>query len=776
MIQRIRITAEGIVQGVGFRPFIYSLARRHELSGFVLNNPRGVWIEVEGEESALKAFSQGIQREAPPLARIERLEMERLPRVGFQDFEIRESRGDSERLVLISPDVSICPACLRELFDPKDRRYRYPFINCTHCGPRFTIIVDVPYDRDKTTMKIFPMCPDCRREYEDPSDRRFHAQPNACPICGPQMRLLDRSGAPVEGDPFQRAAEHLKAGGILAVKGLGGFHLACDARKEEAVAMLRTRKAREEKPLALMVPDLQAAQYIGFIGPEERELLLHPRRPIVLLRKRPDADIASGVAPHQHTFGAMLPYTPLHHLLLSEAQIPLVMTSGNLSKEPIAYRDEEAFERLRGIADGFLVHNRAIHMRCDDSVSRVFRGREMILRRSRGYVPQPITLPIRSDRHILACGPHLKNTFCLVRGQQAFVSHHIGDLENVETLRSFEEGIQHFQRLFAIQPEVVAYDLHPDYLATKYALALPDLLKIGVQHHHAHIVSCLADNGLNREVIGVAFDGTGYGTDGRIWGGEFLLADGANFERVAHLQYIPMPGGEAAIKAPWRMAASYLYRIFGERFLDLNLPFVRTLDRAAWELLRIALKRGINCPETSSIGRLFDAVSALLGIRPERIRYEGQAAIELENTVDETCEESYTLTIVEQEPNGPRIINPTGMIQEIVEDIEQGHPIPRLAARFHNAVARMVEDICVDIWDRTGLQEVALSGGVFQNMILLERTVQRLEQRGFTCYTHHQVPPNDGGMSLGQAMVAACQNVRRDGEVVGAHGRAPLSG
>lgn len=521
--------------------------------------------------------------------------------------------------------------------------------------------------------------------------------------------------------------------------------------------MLRARKAREEKPLALMVPGLNAAEQIAFMNPEERDLLLHPRRPIVLLRKRPDAGIAPGVAPHQRTFGVMLPYTPLHHLLLSEAQIPLVMTSGNLSEEPIVYRDNEAFERLGGIADNVLLHNRDIHMRCDDSVSRVFQGREMVLRRSRGYVPQPITLPIQANRPILACGPHLKNTFCLIRREQAFVSHHIGDLENVETLRSFEEGVVHFQRLFAIQPEVVAYDLHPEYLATKYALTLPDLPKIGVQHHHAHIASCLVDNGLNRKIIGVAFDGTGYGTDGRIWGGEFLLADGADFERMAHLRYLPMPGGETAIHEPWRMAASYLYRIFGERFLNLDLPFVQALDPNAWTLLRIALDRGLNCPQTSSIGRLFDAVSALLGIRPGRIRYEGQAAIELENTVDETCEDTYTFAIEDQDPDGPRIINPTGIIQGIVEDIQHGHPIPQLAARFHNTVARMVEDVCVDIRDRTGIQEVALSGGVFQNMVLLERTVGRLEHRGLTCYMHHQIPPNDGGISLGQAMVAACQ-------------------
>jgi len=571
----------------------------------------------------------------------------------------------------------------------------------------------------------------------------------------------------------------LKAGGIVAVKGLGGFHLACDARNEEAVRALRGRKVREDKPFALMVTDEAMARELCGVSSEETALLKSQQRPIVLMKKRAGSGIAEAVAPGSGCFGVMLPYTPLHHVLLGEVKTPLVMTSGNVSDEPISYENEEALSRLSGIADVFLLHDRPIHIRCDDSVVRVFRGRELILRRSRGYVPGPIPLPFAADRPILACGAELKNTFCLVRDEYAFVSHHIGDLENLETLRSFEEGIEHFKRLFDIEPEVIAYDLHPDYLSTKYARVSPFSANsaslrcelnfnpkspipnpqwngtgaarlVGVQHHHAHIASCLADNGLDRRVIGVAFDGTGYGTDGTIWGGEFLVADFSDFERVAHLKLQAMPGGTMAIREPWRMAVSYLFGITGEAFADVDVPFVRGLDRRRLNMLMIALEKGINCPMTSSMGRLFDAVSALIGVR-NRIHYEGQAAVELEQVASGDCSDLYHFEI---EEGMPLQISSAGIFRGVIEDLRNGVSVGRISAKFHNAVAEMIAEVCGQIRDRTGLEDVALSGGVFQNMLLLEQALPLLEEQGFSVYTHHQVPPNDGGISLGQAMVA----------------------
>ncbi|MCK5328468.1 MAG: carbamoyltransferase HypF, partial [Candidatus Latescibacteria bacterium] len=724
------------------------------------------------------------------------------PDAGFRGFAIRRSTPDQERRTWISPDTSVCPECLRELFDPEDRRYKYPFINCTHCGPRFTIVEGVPYDRDRTTMRAFEMCPSCRREYEDPADRRFHAQPNACPICGPKVWLVDGNGCKRDGNVFRSVGEKLRAGGIVAIKGLGGFHLACDALNEEAVQRLRGRKVREDKPFALMAEDGAMARELCRVSAEETQLLESQQRPIVLMKKRSGPGIAEAVAPGSPCLGVMLPYTPLHHVLLREVKRPLVMTSGNLSDEPISYENEEALSRLSGIADVFLLHDRPIHMRCDDSVVRVFQGRERtegepgsggdekmgfsvfpclrgqgiaptVLRRSRGYVPGPIPIPFAADRPILACGAELKNTFCLVRDEYAFVSHHIGDLENLETLRSFEEGIEHFKRLFDIEPEVIAHDLHPEYLSTKYARECYGADRgevdpqseirnpqwdgtgagrlVGVQHHHAHIASCLADNGLDRTVIGVAFDGTGYGTDGTIWGGEFLVADLANFERAAHLKLQGMPGGTMAIREPWRMAVSYLYGIFGEAFLNVDVPFVRGLDRRGLDVLMIALEKGINSPATSSMGRLFDAVSALIGVFRDRIHYEGQAAVELEQVAEEACADAYHFEIQE---GIPLEINPEGVLRGIIEDLRNGASSGRISAKFHNAVAEMIASVCGLIRTRTGLKEVALSGGVFQNRMLLERTVPLLEKQGFSVYTHHQVPPNDGGISLGQAVVA----------------------
>jgi hydrogenase maturation protein HypF len=794
-IERHRIIVRGIVQGVGFRPFVYGLARRLRLAGFVRNDSRGVTIEAEGPAPALDTFLAALRAEAPPLARIVAIEAEPIPPQGEAAFIIAHSKAGPQQRTLISPDVATCSDCLRELLDPADRRHHYPFINCTNCGPRLTIIQDLPYDRDKTTMRPFPMCPACRAEYDDPLNRRFHAQPNACPICGPAIWLSSSPflRSPERADPspggrgtggagvFSQAAKRLAAGEILAVKGLGGYHLACDALHEAAVAQLRQRKHREAKPFALMAPDLETARQFCRVAPAEAELLESWRRPIVLLWRREDGwPVAPSVAPGQPTLGVMLPYTPLHHLLLCALaeivgpQRPtlLVMTSGNLSDEPIAYHDDDAHDRLSLIADAFLTHNRAIHLRCDDSVVRVASPlahsptrpftHSLILRRSRGYVPEPITLAGAFPLPLLACGGHLKNTFCLGQGHQAFVSHHIGDLENLETLTSFREGIEQFKRLFDIEPQAVAYDLHPEYLATKYARTLNLPHKIGVQHHHAHIASVLAEHGLAGPVIGIAADGTGYGPDGAIWGGEVLIAGLADFERVAHLAYVPLPGGEQAIRQPWRMAAVYLAQAYGEDFLSLEIPFVRQASPRSWRLLARMIERGLNTPPTSSLGRLFDAVAALVG-RREEVAYEGQAALELEALAGPS-ERVYPFTIEGGAPSpamiegdAPATLNALPMIRAIVADIEQGIPPAEIAGAFHASLAELLATACVRVRAERGLSQVALSGGVFQNHRLLVELLTRLESLDFEVYLNRQVPPNDGGLSLGQAAVAAAR-------------------
>ncbi|MGI8586618.1 MAG: carbamoyltransferase HypF [Chloroflexia bacterium] len=749
MCERRRIRVQGIVQGVGFRPFVYGLAARHALGGYILNDSAGVTIEVEGEAASVEAFVRSVHDDPPPLALVERVAWERIPPNGDTAFVIEQSRGTAEKRALISPDVCACDDCLRELFDPADRRYRYPFTNCTNCGPRFTIIRDVPYDRSQTTMDVFPMCEDCRREYDDPLNRRFHAQPNACPRCGPQVSLMrPGAGEPTTADAAIREAQRLLSdGAILAVKGLGGYHLACDALNGEAVARLRARKHREGKPFALMAPDPAAVEEFCLISEDERAWLTGRRRPIVLLRRREPNAIPEEVAPGQSCLGFMLPYTPLHYLLTDRV---LVMTSGNISDEPIAYRDDDAFERLGGIADAFLTHNRAIHMRCDDSVVRGAGRSLFFMRRSRGYAPQPIGTAFEFPVPTLAVGSHLKNTFCLGKGRQAFVSNHIGDLENLETLTSFREGIEHFGRLFDISPEAVAYDLHPDYLATKYALDLDVPYKIGVQHHHAHIAGVLAEHGLTGPVIGVAADGTGYGTDGAVWGCEIMAADLRGFERLAHLAYVPLPGGEQAVRQPWRMGAVYLVQAYGDAFLDLDIPFVRRLDRARWRTLAQMAARGINSPQASSLGRLFDAVAALLGVRDE-VLYEGQAAIELE-AMAEPSDRAYPFAVVE---GNPATLDVAPLIRAIVEELRRGTALPEIAGRFHRTVAEMLSVVCGRAREETGLGRVALSGGVFQNRLLLEQLMTRLEETGFQVYLNRQVPPNDGGLSLGQAAVAA---------------------
>jgi hydrogenase maturation protein HypF len=749
-MKRAGIEVTGIVQGVGFRPFVYNLAKAHSIQGWVRNNVRGVFIDAESEDGKLESFIHDIGSLAPPLARIESLEVKYLDPFGYKDFEIRKSEDAEDKFVLISPDVATCDQCVSELFSPQDFRYRYPFINCTLCGPRFTIIKDIPYDRHKTTMASFPMCPVCKKEYEDPANRRFHAQPNACPACGPSLTLIDRNGKAVPGDPIEGTHSLLMQGYIMAVKGLGGFHLSCDAGNVFAVSSLRSRKFREDKPFAVMCRDMEEVKKHCEVSKEEEELMLSRERPIVILEKKNGSAIASAVAPFQDSMGVMLPYSPLHHLLLHGPLKTLVMTSGNVSDEPIAYRNEEALRRLSGIADYFLLHNREIHMRCDDSVLRVFKTNPYILRRARGYVPFPIKLTFPLET-ILACGGELKNTFCLTRGSYAFLSHHIGDLENLETLRSFEGGIEHFKNLFFIKPKIVAYDLHPDYLSTKYALSLPGVRKIGVQHHHAHIASVMAENGIEGDVIGVSFDGTGFGLDATIWGGEFLKSSLTDFERLAHLKNVPMPGSSWAIKEPWRMAMVYLAEAFGEEAETLGIDFVRRMDFQKWDILKRMMEKKINSPLTSSMGRLFDAVSSLLCIR-DKVHYEGQAAVELEMIAEDGAEEAYPFQIRQSER--PLVIDSTEIVRGIVRDLMHGISAPRISGKFHSTVAHLILETCKRIRADEGLSRVALSGGVFQNMLLLSMAFEKLRASGFEVFIHHLVPTNDGGISLGQAVIA----------------------
>ena len=749
-INRIRINIEGIVQGVGFRPFIYRLAKNYRLTGWVMNTPSGVVLEAQGPRDDVECFRDAIPGQAPPLAVISSFRVEGTAPVDEAGFIIRESGGAGSE-VQIAPDCDVCPDCLDELFDPNDRRYRYPFINCTNCGPRYTIIKGVPYDRAYTTMAEFPMCDYCRAEYEDPAHRRFHAQPNACPVCGPALSLLDCRGKRVDSDPLDTAIRLLGEGRILALKGLGGFHLAVDACNDEAVRELRRRKKRDEKPFAVMSPDLAAIAEYAVFDETERKLLSGPERPIVLLRKRDGNRIAGLVAPTNGYFGAMLPYTPLHHLLLRDNFTALVMTSGNLSDEPITYIDSEALERLPDIADFFLVHNREIHTRTDDSVIRVFRGNPIFLRRSRGYVPRGISLP-EIRKNVLAVGAELKGAVCLTRGNRAFLSQHIGDLQNAATLRSMEETVSHLERILKIEPEAVAYDLHPDYLSTGYALAVEGLPKIGVQHHHAHLASCMAENGLEGEVIGVIFDGTGYGPDGTIWGGEFLVGGYVGFERKGHFRALPLPGGDAAVREPYRMALSYLYDVSGDALFDLPLSCVRQVPESERGLFLKMLERRLNSPLTSSCGRLFDAVAALIGLRG-KVTYEGQAAIELEALAESAaCDGAYPYDVVVSE--GFYVSDFSPMVRSIVRDMDSGRPVAEVARCFHNSVSASVAEICGRIRAETGLDRVALSGGVFQNKLLSEGIFALLTENNFHVFTQRLAPPNDGGIALGQAIIA----------------------
>jgi hydrogenase maturation protein HypF len=775
-VVRTAVRVTGVVQGVGFRPFVYGLATSLGLSGLVGNDVDGVFAEIEGEAGAVAKFLLLLELRAPPLARIERVSTASLRPAGSAGFAIVPSQAAGQRHALVSADSATCDDCLRELADPADRRYRYPFINCTNCGPRFTIVRDVPYDRPFTTMSGFAMCAACAAEYHDPADRRFHAQPVCCPACGPQLRLVQGDGTELSGDPIAAAASLLLAGRVLAVKGLGGYHLVVDAGNEAAAAALRARKHREDKPFAVMVPDLATAARLGQLDETTRQLLASSARPIVLCPRQSvpvtpgladgaiAGSIAAAVAPGNRQLGLLLPYTGLHHLLLAQTGRPLVATSGNVSDEPIAYRDADALARLAGIADAFLLHDRPIHVRTDDSVLRVSDGRPAMLRRARGYAPEPVRLRAAVPRPVLACGAELKSTFCLAAGDRAFISQHIGDLENAETLQAFTAGIEHYGRLFDISPRLVAHDLHPDYLSTKYAMELEattDGLQLtGVQHHHAHIASCLADNGVDGPVIGVALDGTGYGTDGTIWGGEFLVADLAGFERVAALEAVPMPGGAAAIRQPWRMAAVYLAAAYPGG-VPAGLA-VRQRNEPTWDAVTAMAARGVNAPLTSSAGRLFDAAAALLGVR-DAINYEGQAAVELEQLADPAEGAGYPATLSRAGPgpaSGPGLVRIRGadLIAAAAADLMAGTSREVIAARFHLGVADAVLATCAALRAEHALGTVALSGGVFQNVLLTTAVRRLLRAAGFTVLTHSQVPCNDGGISLGQAVVAAARD------------------
>ena len=761
------ISVRGIVQGVGFRPFVYGLATKHDLTGWVYNTSEDVKIEVEGEAEAIEQFKAELQTEFPPLAHIEDISVTYLPAAGYESFEIRPSIAVEGKCQLISPDIATCKACLSELLNPNDRRYHYPFTNCTNCGPRFTIIDNMPYDRPSTTMRHFQMCPLCQAEYNNPQDRRFHAQPNACPECGPKVELAESHGKIIEtSDPIASAGQLLIEGKIVAIKGLGGFLLACDASNETVIKTLRQRKKRPFKPLAIMVTNLAEAQKHCYVSPEEAKLLSSPQSPIVLMRWRVDSSLSREVAPNLEYLGVMLPYTPLHHLLLRYTQLPLVMTSGNISEEPIAKDNDEAFSRLSGIADYFLIHNRDISSSYDDSVAMIERKTSQLIRRARSYAPDPIHLKLKA-RQVLGCGAQMKSTFCLTRDNYAFMSQHIGDLENMETLEHFADTISLYNRLFHIQPEIIAHDLHPDYLSTTYAqeLAASGVKLIPVQHHHAHIASCMADNGLQTPVIGVAFDGTGLGSDGNVWGGEFLVADYRSFNRVCHLQYLPLPGGDEATKNPYRITISYLLGLLGENALNTVIENTANLSQSAHlkqvseaeiQIIKHQLERGLNSPLTSSMGRLFDAVSALIGIR-DKIDYEGQAAVELEmiaykgNHTDNQYRYPYHIA----GDKGVRVIELGDLLSAIVKDLVKNVPREIISNRFHNTIARVTNDVCQMIASETGIKQVALSGGVFQNRLLLRKTINLLETSGFQVFTHSQVPCNDGGISLGQAVIAS---------------------
>ncbi len=756
-----RLEASGIVQGVGFRPFVYQLAKKYNLKGDVANTSAGVTIFIEGTLRNIESFSQELTQKNPPLSCITKISVYSESVKDIKGFTIAKSKNSTGKSTLISPDVSVCDDCLRELLNPADRRYRYPFINCTNCGPRYTIIDDIPYDRPKTSMKHFKMCKRCQTEYDDPENRRFHAQPNACDVCGPHVTLYDNTRRKIETEnPIKKTADLLKQGHILAIKGLGGYHLAADAENSDAVTLLRKRKHREEKPLALMSADIEHIHRYAQIQPQEQTLLASIQRPIVLLKKKKFGasgfkPLADAVAPGNRYFGAMLPYTPLHYLLLSpdltgQDFTALVMTSGNMSEEPIAIDNDDAFRRLSSIADYFLVHNRDIYLRSDDSIIRRSAGEVRFIRRSRGYIPTPVFLN-KKVPPILACGAELKNTICLTKGNRAFLSQHIGDLENLATYDFFQLTIRHMKRILDIVPEIIACDLHPDYMSTRYALEQGGVEKIKIQHHHAHIASCMAENKLEGDVIGLSFDGTGYGSDGAIWGGEVLVANEEKFIRKAHISYVPMPGSAAAIKEPWRMAVSYLHDAFEQEFKNLRLPVLNKVDEKKIKIIEEMIEKKVNSPDTSSLGRLFDSIAAICGIR-NSVHFEGQAAMELEMAACEKTDEIYDY---EWSSGDIYQILPGPVIRGVVKDVENGIHISKISSKFHQTLVILFSDLCETIRKETRLKRIVLSGGVFQNSLLLSGLFKALEKKDFQVFTHRLVPANDGGISLGQAAVAA---------------------
>ena len=772
VIERAHIVIRGAVQGVGFRPFVYRLATAMNLCGWVLNSPQGVFIEVEGEAGVLDAFLLRLEREKPRAAAIQSLESTRLDPLFFRGFEIRQSDHQGENLTLVLPDIATCQDCLRDVFDPHDRRYLYPFTNCTNCGPRFSIINALPYDRIQTSMKAFAMCPQCRKEYDDPLDRRFHAQPTACPECGPHLQLWDPKGKVLElhHQALLDACAVVRKGKILGLKGLGGFQLIADATNDEAVSRLRARKHREEKPFALLCSSLAAVKNFCHVSALEERLLLSPESPIVLLDKiksgtESAGGVAPSVAPRNPYLGIMLPYTPLHHLLTRELKVPVVATSGNLSDEPICIDEQEALKRLEAIADFFLVHNRPIVRHVDDSIARVMMGRELILRRARGYAPLPLRLS-KPVPKMLAVGGHLKNTVAMTVRENVFISQHIGDLENKEAVNAFHNVIDSFKQLYRSNPEVIVADSHPDYVSTRFAVASGKKV-VSVQHHYAHVVSCLAENGLEGEVLGVSWDGTGYGLDGTVWGGEFLLADQCGFRRVASFRKFRLPGGERAVKEPRRTALGVLFEIYGEKLFDLQeLAPVRQFTKSQQNVLRQMLADGIHSPWTSSVGRLFDAVASIMDLR-QSITFEGQAAMEMEFALPKTAADesplSYRLTTAELPAvheimdrasvtrDGLIVIDWEPLVLAILNGVKTGKSIRSLSAAFHNALV----EIIISIARRISQERVVLSGGCFQNKYLSERTIERLRSEGFRPYWHQRVPPNDGGIAFGQIVAAA---------------------
>jgi hydrogenase maturation protein HypF len=762
-VVRLRITVRGAVQGVGFRPFIYRLATGLGLNGWVNNSPQGVFIEVEGSSEKLEKFLLHIETDKPPRSSIQSLESLYLDPVGYKKFEIKPSDKSGKKVALVLPDIATCPDCIKEIFDPLNRRYQYPFTNCTNCGPRFSIIEALPYDRANTTMKKFKMCELCQAEYEDPLDRRFHAQPNACPVCGPHLELWNSKGKILSSlhQALLQAAEAIRNGKIVAVKGIGGFHLMVDARNEKAVVRLRKLKAHEEKPLALMYPALKLINQNCEVSELETRLLLSPESPIVLLPKAVSRSasrhIAQSVAPGNPNLGIMLPYTPLHHLLMAELKFPIVATSGNLSDEPICIDESEALARLKGIADLFLVHNRPIDRHVDDSIVRVVMNRELVMRRARGYAPLPIHLK-ESLPKVLAVGAHLKNAIAISIGNDVFVSQHIGDLDTGPAVDAFKSVVKSFEKLYEFKPNKIVCDIHPDYVSTRFA-EKSGLPVIHIQHHYAHALSVMAENELTGKVLSVSWDGTGYGLDQTIWGGEFLKVNESGFERVAHLRTFRLPGGEAAIKEPRRSALGLLYEIFGDEVFKMRgLAPIKAFTTQEIKIIQTMLKQKVNSPIASSVGRLFDAVASIIGLR-QKMRFEGQAAMELEFALDGAeSAQAYPFKILETTKTRKHEKIQSGfdpafyldwepMILAILNDVQRKVPVGKISAKFHNSLV----EIIVAVAKRIGEERVVLTGGCFQNKYLTERTIIRLRKTGFRPYWHQRVPPNDGGIALGQA-------------------------